>query len=513
VRTIGFNGGETAKLNSVKALGFERRGYAFVGWATSTEDARNKKVWKKDMGLVSQPVTNGNLLKLYAIWKMKSGYYSIRFNKNDDSGKWRELGYEYGANTTLPTIENGLNWARDDYKFGGWATSAANAANGIVWRGDKGVTRTPVTAGKTLNVYAIWKNYTDANDYFEDEYFGYDGNATADGRLNLSVGITNLDDFLPSLRMNSPTAKLAVSGLPAGLKYDAANGKIVGIATKAGTYTVTLTVIDGKAKYVSTITVEVEALPDWVVGTFYGVEYDRPVPYEEDEVPWEGGNFWDVTMTVSSVGKVSGKLFETNGKVMYTVEGVLIDNNDGSFMIKGWASDEKDDVEYLPITKSYSYGGVELGRIDFESNYYWEDGERWVQDWMLIQDVYSNYPKSEKIPILRKGIILKDEITDSDIGISGEVRLSFDSKGVVVGEFKPFANIHMTQSKDTGRLILASYDECEDVVYAYVLMSFTHTSNYDHKNHIGMIYKLKIKNLSDVTSNSIEIVEAFYRYD
>jgi hypothetical protein len=210
---------------------------------------------------------------------------------------------------------------------------------------------------------------------------------------------------------------------------------------------------------------------------------------------------------------VSGKLLETNGKVLYTVEGVLIDNNDGSFMIKGWASDDKDDVEYLPITKSYSYGGVELGRIDFESHYYWEDGERCVQDWMLIQDVYSNYPKSEKIPIFRKGIILKDEITDSDIGISGEVRLSFDSKGVVVGEFKPFANIQMTQSKDTGRLILASYDKCEDVSYAYVLMSFTHTSNYDHKNHIGMIYKLKIKNLSDVTSNSIEIVEAFYRYD
>jgi hypothetical protein len=69
------------------------------------------------------------------------------------------------------------------------------------------------------------------------------------------------------------------------------------------------------------------------------------------------------------------------------------------------------------------------------------------------------------------------------------------------------------KSGDTGRLILASYDECEDVVYAYVLMSFTHTSNHDHKNHIGMIYKLKIKNLSDVTSNSIEIVEAFYRYD
>ena len=157
VRTIGFNGGVATKLNSVKALGFERRGYTFVGWATSTADARAKKVWKKDMGVVSQPVANGKLLQIYAIWKLTPGYYSIRFNKNDGSGKWRELGYKYGDNTTLPTIENGLQWSRAGYRFGGWATSAANAAKGIVWRGDKGVTRTPVAAGKTLNVYAIWK--------------------------------------------------------------------------------------------------------------------------------------------------------------------------------------------------------------------------------------------------------------------------------------------------------------------------------------------------------------------
>ena len=75
--------------------------------------------------------------------------------------------------------------------------------------------------------------------------------------------------------MNSPTAKLAVSGLPAGLNYDAANGKITGIATKAGTYTVTLNVTDGKEKYISTFTIEVKPLPDWVVGTFDGWNFDE----------------------------------------------------------------------------------------------------------------------------------------------------------------------------------------------------------------------------------------------
>ena len=161
-------------------------------------------------------------------------------------------------------------------------------------------------------------NYTDANDYFEDEYFGNDDNATADGRLSPSVGITNIDDFLPSLRMNSPTAKLAVSGLPAGLKYDATNGKIIGVATKPGVYTVTLTVTDGKEKYISTITVEVEALPDWVVGTFEGYfeEYGwydewRQI-YPDSSLPsgcdWEA--FGRFTVTISKKARLAASLLK-----------------------------------------------------------------------------------------------------------------------------------------------------------------------------------------------------------
>ena len=152
-----FKYGTKTRIPSLNSLGWARRGYTFKGWATSTANARNGKIWKKDWAYVSTATTAGKTLTVYAVWSLKSGYYAIRFNKNDGTGKWRELGYKYGDNTTLPTIANGLQWSRSGYKFGGWATSAANAANGIAWRGDKGVTRTPVAAGKTLNVYAIWK--------------------------------------------------------------------------------------------------------------------------------------------------------------------------------------------------------------------------------------------------------------------------------------------------------------------------------------------------------------------
>ena len=157
VRTIGFNYGEPKNLNSVVALGFARRGYTFGGWALSTEDARNKIAWKQDMDEVSTAAQPGKLLKVYAIWTLTEGYYTIRFNKNDGTGAWRELGYEYGKNTTLPTIENGLGWGRPGYIFVGWRTKAEIDKGGSkIWLKDKGVTKTPIAAGKTLSIYAIW---------------------------------------------------------------------------------------------------------------------------------------------------------------------------------------------------------------------------------------------------------------------------------------------------------------------------------------------------------------------
>ena len=161
VRTVGFNGGVNTKLNSVAALGFARRGYDFVGWATSTENARNKKVWKPDMGIVNQPVANGRLLQVYAIWTLKPGYYAIRFNKNDGSGRWRELGYAYGVKTRLPTCVNGLGWTREGYEFAGWSLGAMNAsaggANWMKWKDDWAYVSTPTTAGKTISIYAMWQ--------------------------------------------------------------------------------------------------------------------------------------------------------------------------------------------------------------------------------------------------------------------------------------------------------------------------------------------------------------------
>ena len=90
--------------------------------------------------------------------------------------------------------------------------------------------------------------------------------------------------------------KVSVSGLPTGLKWNAKVGTITGVPTKAGIYTVTFTATKGREKQIATITLSVEALPDWAQGTFYGYL---------DNAYLDGL----ATMTVSSNGRISGKFF------------------------------------------------------------------------------------------------------------------------------------------------------------------------------------------------------------
>ena len=92
---------------------------------------------------------------------------------------------------------------------------------------------------------------------------------------------------------------LSVSGLPAGVTYR--NGTFSGVPTKAGVYTVTLTAkAAGEPVETATITVSVEALPEWARGTFNG-------RFEGDGA---GGVYQPgtLTATISANGALSGKI-------------------------------------------------------------------------------------------------------------------------------------------------------------------------------------------------------------
>ena len=140
---------------------------------------------------------------------------------------------------------------------------------------------------KTFSI--VVDNFTDANGLFVG------GIANGPGEKYVAtVGVEGGD--LPSLELLDETMKLKVSGLPSGMTYNASEKRIAGAPSKAGTFTVTLTV--GTA--VSTFTLVVEPLPTWLVGDF-GFELDlTDESGATNRVTWQD-------RTVTSAGKVSGR--------------------------------------------------------------------------------------------------------------------------------------------------------------------------------------------------------------
>ena len=110
---------------------------------------------------------------------------------------------------------------------------------------------------------------------------------------NTYAGVAVPADFAACLAEAGWTVK--VSGLPSGLKFDSKSGEITGVSTaKAGSYTVTFTASrKGEKSQIATITLNIEDLPDWAVGTFDGAV--------------EGGGLIQ-SLAVTSNGKINGKL-------------------------------------------------------------------------------------------------------------------------------------------------------------------------------------------------------------
>jgi uncharacterized repeat protein (TIGR02543 family) len=307
-------------------------------------------------------------------------------------------------------------------------------------------------------------NLTGANSYFVDNL-----DNSAGKKCVLSVGITNIDDFLPSLKLKSNAVKLAVKGLPSGLKYDAKTGKITGIATKAGAYTVTLTVTEGKAKYVSTIAIKVEALPDWVVGTFNGY-IDGSESYAGDWVDW-------VTITINSSGKVSYKDITEDGSI-YIVNPKDItfkQNESGDYIIEtdqrgiDWYDKKELRISFVIID------GVTVGVIEGESKGAdIEDGGAWIQpaigEFYACQNVWKSAQGTRMAPDFIKNTTtsvsmsrMRDDDWDSYYG--GYLILKYGANGAVTTAYSESEGGKATA---TGSVQLVPYEVDGNITKAWL---------------------------------------------
>ena len=124
---------------------------------------------------------------------------------------------------------------------------------------------------------------------------------------SMTVGITPSFADLGIVPVKGCTiAKM--TGLPAGLSWDAKKKAFTGYPTRVGTFTVTITASMKVGKRVtnkvSTITVEVTPLPDGLAGTYYGST--RPV--QDDDSYQLCRDSLPVTLTVSTTGKLTAKV-------------------------------------------------------------------------------------------------------------------------------------------------------------------------------------------------------------
>lgn len=132
-------------------------------------------------------------------------------------------------------------------------------------------------------------------------------------------------------------AKFTAKGLPAGLKIDAATGRITGVPSKTGTFAVGVTVA-GSAnskwpKATDTVEIKIGELPTWAQGTFTGYSSDR-----RGDVALNGA----ASMTVSNVGKISGKM--------------SVGGTNWTFSATGYSPDSESDAERFVVSAQAKAG-------------------------------------------------------------------------------------------------------------------------------------------------------------
>lgn len=243
----------------------------------------------------------------------------------------------------------------------------------------------------------------------------------------------------------APGWTVKVSGLPSGLKYDARTGAITGVPTaKAGSYTVTFTASKkGEPNQVATITLNVYPLPDWTVGTFYGL-----VNCYGDDGSWENTSAAEIT--ISSNGKVTVCSRETNNYLWKDVTSLYV-NDSGVYCFD--VLHEKGVEWWQQHCEIYAEpaweGGPLLGRIVGEEEGVDWDEDAYVSDWIAIQDAYGAKPAGLPLPKFNSA----DAISKFNVNAAsdrfhwrkenGSLVLKFGANGVVTPTWSGDAKFKM----------------------------------------------------------------------
>ena len=285
-----------------------------------------------------------------------------------------------------------------------------------------------------------------------------------------SYAITNgvVETCLPVILPAESGDKVALSGLPSGLKYNAKTGKIEGAATKAGTFTVQVKV--GKA--VSTFTIVSTPLPGWAVGTFVGLgiqrfnDVDNGLHAAGELLASDSGILF--TLTIAASGKCSCKA-TTDYESVSIKDLKLIRSFDGELLVLGegaiipWCKDCQYRGEFWlrPVEVNGSgVGAADLVWYHTKTKRYdvWLDTE-WKDDRFIITE--------EGFPLLQnvwgsKAIALPTKVEGNDFVLEApdnrDLVLKFGKSGAVTAALwnKGATKASVVAS---GQLLLCGYDD------------------------------------------------------
>ena len=156
--TIAFNGngntsGSTANITNIKyteaktltSNGYERKGYTFLGWSTSSSATTATYTNKQSVSKLSS--ANGGKVTLYAVWKANT--YKMIYKPNGAGGT--DVSVEHSYNGTYK-VKGADTFIRPGYVFNGWNTKSDGS--GVAYTAGASGT---CTWDYNVTLYARWK--------------------------------------------------------------------------------------------------------------------------------------------------------------------------------------------------------------------------------------------------------------------------------------------------------------------------------------------------------------------
>lgn len=128
-------------------------------------------------------------------------------------------------------------------------------------------------------------------------------------------------DFSARAPAGTGPISYSVTGLPAGMSFDARTGRLTGTPKKAGTYTVTITASNNYGSVTKTVVITAAKLPKTLNGSYNGVFFaGATMPYS-------------MTWKISTSGKWTGKILQPTAKTK-SVKGTVVLDEDGHMRLE-----------------------------------------------------------------------------------------------------------------------------------------------------------------------------------